>query len=132
MLDLGYKNYIDEKYVKSIIPPNSSHAKWLRKEAIVGRMLIDCTQGRKTNSLVIMDTGHVALSSLRHKLIIKRLQGVSPDVYNRVITGAPAPEITDESFDDDGIQDEYVENDDFPGDDTEEGFDSDEQDDFEA
>ena len=77
MLDIGYKNYIEPKQIKQIISPNSSKAKWLKKEAIEGRTLIDCTQGRKTNCMIILKTNHLVLSSLRYNSLIRRIKAIS-------------------------------------------------------
>ena len=74
MIDVGYKNFIDEIQIDEMIKPECSRARWLRKEAITGRMLIDCTQGRKTNSIIKMRTGHIVLSSLRYSSLLRRLK----------------------------------------------------------
>lgn len=74
VLDVGYKNFVDAKIVISIIPPNSSRAKWLIKEAAAGRKLIDCTHGRKTSSLITLSSGHLVLSSLKYHSIVRRLR----------------------------------------------------------
>ena len=76
MLDVGYKNFIDEKRVKRVMPFENSKAKWLRKEAIAGNTLIDCTQGRKTNCILILRTGHLVLSSLKSGSIIRRIKSM--------------------------------------------------------
>jgi extracellular matrix regulatory protein A len=74
LLDVGYKNYVDPTHIIKIVPPNSSHSKWLIKESIAGRTIIDCTHGRKTNSLIILDTGHLVLSSLKYYSVARRLK----------------------------------------------------------
>jgi extracellular matrix regulatory protein A len=74
MIDVGYKNFIDEIRINEMVKPDCSHARWLRKEAIAGRMLIDCTQGRKTNSVIRMKSGHIILSSLRYTSLLRRLK----------------------------------------------------------
>lgn len=73
MIDVGFKNYIDEKKIVSILEPNSSKAKWLIKDAISGRRFINCTQGKKASSLILLDTYHVILSSLKCNSIKKRV-----------------------------------------------------------
>ncbi|MCG8570945.1 MAG: DUF370 domain-containing protein [Spirochaetes bacterium] len=82
MLDVGYKNYIDPTKIKAILSPYSSRAKWLKKEAIEGRTLIDCTQGRKTNIMIVMITDHLVLSSLRYASLLRRLKAFhSKNIY---------------------------------------------------
>lgn len=83
MLDVGYKNYIDPTQIKKIITSGSSRAKWLKKEAIEGRTLIDCTQGRKTKCIIILKTNHIALSSLKYSSLIRRIKAFKAnDKYN--------------------------------------------------
>ncbi len=79
MIDIGYKNYIDERRIQKILNANSTHAAWLRKEALSGNMLIDCTQGRKTNTIIIMGSGHLILSSLKGSAILRRMSGIMTD-----------------------------------------------------
>ena len=74
MIDVGYKNFIDEKRVRKLYRPETTRAKWLRKEAVAGQVLIDCTQGRKTNSIITLRGGQVVLSSARCTSIVKKLE----------------------------------------------------------
>ncbi|HOJ64789.1 MAG TPA: DUF370 domain-containing protein [Spirochaetota bacterium] len=76
MIDIGYKNFVNEKKIRKIMKFEKSKTKWIRKEAIAGNVLIDCTQGRKTNSLIIMKSGHVILSSLKQFSLKKRLKAI--------------------------------------------------------
>ena len=73
MVDVGFKNYIDETKVVSVLTPNTSKARWLIKEAVSGRRLINCTQGKKACSLIILNTYHIVLSSLKCNSVLKRL-----------------------------------------------------------
>ncbi len=73
MVDIGYKNYINERKVRKLLNYESSKGKWLKKEAIAGSFFIDCTQGRKANSVVVMKSGHVILSFMKSNSILKRL-----------------------------------------------------------
>ncbi len=82
MLDIGYRNFIDENRIRDIYPAGSSHTAWLRKEASAGAMLIDCTQGRKTNSLIVMYSGHLVLSHLQADSIIRRIQNLTEEKVN--------------------------------------------------
>ena len=73
MIDVGFKNFIDPKRVKLTIPNNSSRARWLIKESIAARKLINCTNGKKTESLIILNTGHLVLSSLKKSSLEKKI-----------------------------------------------------------
>ena len=52
MFDVGFKNFIDKDRILLIMPPNSSKAKRIIKEALLSRKLINCTNGRKTGSYI--------------------------------------------------------------------------------
>lgn len=79
MLDIGYKNFINEKKIKKVMKFEKTKTKWIRKEAIAGNTLVDCTHGRKTRSLIVMKSGHVILSSLKPTSIVKRLKGLKSE-----------------------------------------------------
>ncbi|HOV12988.1 MAG TPA: DUF370 domain-containing protein [Spirochaetota bacterium] len=83
MIDVGYKNFVDEKKVRGLVSAETTRGKWLRKEAIAGQSLIDCTQGRKTNSIIIMKTGHVVLSSVKCGAINRRLENIGIIIRKR-------------------------------------------------
>ncbi len=74
MIDVGYRNFVDEKRIRSLHKPETTRGKWLRKEAISGQCLIDCTQGRKTNSIIRLGSGHVVLSSAKLSSILKKIE----------------------------------------------------------
>jgi len=72
MIDIGYKNFIDETKIEEITDLTTSKAKWARKEALACNYLIDCTQGRKTNSVIALESGHIVLSSLKISSVTRR------------------------------------------------------------
>ncbi len=86
MVDIGYKNFINEKKIKKVMKFEKTKTKWLRKEAMAGNTLIDCTHGRKTNSLIIMKSGHVILSSLKVASIIKRIKAARENNNKKIKT----------------------------------------------
>ena len=83
MIDVGYKNFIEESMIKEITDLSSARSRWNRKEAIAGNTLIDCTQGRKTRSIIIMKSGHVVLSSLKSISLKKRKNTTEKESGNK-------------------------------------------------
>lgn len=59
----------------TVISPDSAPVKRLIQEARDRGMLIDASYGRKTRSVLIMDTDHVILSGLEPKTIAGRAAG---------------------------------------------------------
>jgi regulator of extracellular matrix RemA (YlzA/DUF370 family) len=77
MISIGFGNAVAAHRVISVISPVSASGKRIREEAKDTRMLIDATHGRKTRSILIMDSNHVVLSGMQPETIINRLnQGI--------------------------------------------------------
>ncbi|MCD6280196.1 MAG: hypothetical protein DRG37_06030 [Deltaproteobacteria bacterium] len=72
LLNIGFNNGVVASRVVAIVNPNSSPMKRLREEARQNGKLIDATQGRKTRSIIIMDSSHVILSAIQTETIANR------------------------------------------------------------
>lgn len=69
LLNIGYKNYINKYEVVSIISATSAPSRRMIEIARDKDLLIDGTMGKKTNSIIIMKSGHIVLShNAREKL----------------------------------------------------------------
>lgn len=64
MINIGYGNMISPARIISIVSPESAPIKRLIQETRDSGMAIDATFGRKTRAVIIMDSGHIVLSSL--------------------------------------------------------------------
>ncbi len=64
MLPIGHGHLVSEARLISIVSPDSAPIKRLIQDARDRRTLIDATAGRKTQSVLIMDSDHIVLSSL--------------------------------------------------------------------
>ena len=60
--------------VLAIVEPESAPIKRVVQEAKDRGMLIDASYGRKTKSVILMDTDHVILSSLASQILADRWQ----------------------------------------------------------
>ena len=65
---------LDERVV-ALIAPDSAPAKRTVGEAKENGRIIDCTSGRRTKSVIIVDTDHVVLSALSGDAIALRING---------------------------------------------------------
>ena len=72
LINIGFGNYVLAGRVVSIVSPASSPMKRLREDARTQGRLIDATQGRKTRSILVMDSNHVILSSIQPETISQR------------------------------------------------------------
>jgi len=72
LLNIGFGNYVVNSRVIAIVNPASSPMRRLREDAKEAQRLVDATQGRKTRSIIVMDSGHVFLSAIQAETISQR------------------------------------------------------------
>ncbi|MDA3901758.1 MAG: DUF370 domain-containing protein [Spirochaetes bacterium] len=73
LINIGFGNAVALNRVVAIVSPVSASGKRIREEARDMRMLIDATHGRKTRSIVIMDSNHIVLSGMQPETLINRM-----------------------------------------------------------
>lgn len=64
LVNIGFGSLIAAKRVLAIVDPDSAPIKRVVQEARDRGMLVDASYGRKTQSVILMDTDHVILSAL--------------------------------------------------------------------
>ena len=64
LINIGFGSMIAARRVLAIVAPDSAPIKRVVQEAKERGMLIDASYGRKTQSVILMDTDHVILSAL--------------------------------------------------------------------
>ncbi|MBQ9836378.1 MAG: DUF370 domain-containing protein, partial [Oscillospiraceae bacterium] len=64
LVNIGFGNLISTARLIAIVGPDSAPVKRLIQESRDRGMLIDATYGRKTASVLMMDSDHVVLSAL--------------------------------------------------------------------
>ena len=72
MINIGYGNAVAASRVLVVINPKSSPAKKIKDEAKERKRIIDVTEGRRTRSIIILDSRHVILSSIQPETITQR------------------------------------------------------------
>ena len=73
LINIGFGNLVSAQRLISIVGPDSAPVKRLIQELRDRGMLIDATYGRKTASVLIMDSDHVILSALSTEKLAPRL-----------------------------------------------------------
>lgn len=63
-LRIGFGNLVAASRIIAVVSPDSSPVKRLIQEARDRATLIDATSGRKTRSVLVMDSDHLVLSAL--------------------------------------------------------------------
>ena len=72
-VNIGYGNIINASRVIAIVSPESAPIKRIIQEAKEKGAAIDATLGRKTRGVIIMDSGHIVLSSIMPETVGSRL-----------------------------------------------------------
>ena len=73
-LNIGFGNLVSAGRVLAVVSPESAPIKRLSQEAKDRGMLIDASFGRKTKSVLLMDTDHVILSAITPESLLARLE----------------------------------------------------------
>lgn len=73
LINIGFGNLVSSARLLAIVSPDSAPIKRLIQESRDRGMLIDATYGRKTASVLIMDSDHVVLSALSTEKLAPRL-----------------------------------------------------------
>ncbi len=72
LLNIGFGNTVVAERVVAIVSPNSAPMKRLKDEAKDEKRLIDATHGRRTRSIIVMDSNHIVLSAIQAETISQR------------------------------------------------------------
>ena len=73
LVNIGFGNVVSANKIVSIVIPEAAPIKRIVQEAKDARTAIDATCGRRTRAVLIMDSGHVILSSVQPETIAARL-----------------------------------------------------------
>ncbi len=81
LINIGFGNIVAANRIVSIVSPESAPIKRLVQEAKENKLAIDATYGRRTRSVLIMDSGYVILSAIQPETIAGRVNnnGISID-----------------------------------------------------
>ncbi len=80
LINIGYGNMISAARIVTIVSPDSAPIKRLIQEAKDDGRAIDATYGRKTRAVIIMDSGHIILSSLITETLAARINETGGNV----------------------------------------------------
>ena len=79
LINIGFGSLVAANRVLAIMDPDSAPIKRMIQEARDRGMLIDASYGRKTKSVILMDTDHVILSALTPETLTARMTGQQTD-----------------------------------------------------
>ena len=73
LIQIGFGNFVTDARIVSVVSPDSAPIKRIIQEARDAALLVDATYGRKTQAVLIMDSGHIVLSALSPDTIGARI-----------------------------------------------------------
>ena len=72
LINIGFGNMVAAGRLLAVVSPDSAPIKRVIQEARDRGMLIDASYGRKTKSVLLMDTDHVILSAITPAMVTER------------------------------------------------------------
>ena len=75
LVNIGFGNMVSADRVIAIVGPESAPIKRIVQDSRERGALIDATCGRKTRTVLIMDSDHIVLSALQPETVAGRLGG---------------------------------------------------------
>ncbi|HIQ37014.1 MAG TPA: DUF370 domain-containing protein [Desulfocapsa sulfexigens] len=81
LINIGFGNTVMADRIIAVVNSGSSPARKLKELAKNGKKLVDVTEGRRTRSLLVMDSNHVVLSSIQPDTISQRLASLQLELH---------------------------------------------------
>ncbi|MBQ5671136.1 MAG: DUF370 domain-containing protein [Oscillospiraceae bacterium] len=75
LVNIGFGGMVAEERILAVISPDSSPIKRIIQDVRERGQLIDASFGRKTQAVLVMDSGHVILSALTPDEITAKVSG---------------------------------------------------------
>jgi len=85
LLNIGFGSTVVADRVVAIVSPNSAPMKRLKDEAKEEKRMIDATHGRRTRSIIVMDSNHIVLSAIQAETISQRFTSAMKDAKEEQI-----------------------------------------------
>lgn len=73
LINIGFGNMVSLDRLLAIVSPDSAPVRRIIQEARDRGMLIDASYGRRTRSVIVMDTDHIILSAILPETVAGRL-----------------------------------------------------------
>lgn len=82
LVNIGFGNMVSAGRMISIVSPESAPIKRIVQDSREKGALIDATCGRKTRTVIIMDSDHVVLSALQPETVAARFNGGTDNIQD--------------------------------------------------
>jgi len=82
LINVGFGNAVKINRILAVVNPGSAPIRKLKDEARKEKKLIDVTEGRRTRAIILLDTGHLVLSSVQPETISQRFAMLAEEQHN--------------------------------------------------
>ena len=72
LVNIGFGNFVNGQKICTVVNPDAAPIKRLVQNAREEQRVIDATQGRKTKSVIVMETGQLVLSAMQPDTVARR------------------------------------------------------------
>jgi len=79
LINIGFGNAVKISRILAVVNPGSSPIRKLKDEARQEHRLIDVTEGRRTRGIILLDSGHLVLTSVQPETISQRLAALDKE-----------------------------------------------------
>lgn len=73
LINIGFGNSVSANRIIAMVSPESAPIKRIVQEAKENGNAVDATYGRRTRTVIIMDSGHIILSAVQPETVAGRL-----------------------------------------------------------
>ena len=80
LINIGFGSLISDERLLAIVSADSAPIKRMIQDARERGMLVDATYGRKTKSVLLMDSDHVILAAITPETVAERM-GIAVERY---------------------------------------------------
>ena len=80
LINIGFGSLISDERLLAIVSADSATIKRMIQDARERGMLVDATYGRKTKSVLLMDSDHVILAAITPETVAERM-GIAVERY---------------------------------------------------
>jgi len=77
LLNIGFGSTLVAERVVAILSPNSAPMKRLKDDAKEDQRLVDATHGRRTRSIIVLDSNHIVLSAIQAETVSHRYEALT-------------------------------------------------------
>ncbi len=73
IVNIGFGNFVNARKIVAVVNPDAAPIKRMVQNAREEQRVIDATQGRRTKSVLVMETAQIVLSAMQPDTIARRM-----------------------------------------------------------